>query len=49
VTQDKLVLILKSLMKDECIIGKVPNLEESEVEGLFDSWTPNEQQLFTWH
>lgn len=31
VTKDNLVDILKGLMKDECIIGKVPNLTDDEV------------------
>jgi len=31
VTKENLVEILKSLMKDECIIGKVPNLQPEEV------------------
>ena len=31
VTVDELKQIMSALMKDECIIGKVPNLKENEV------------------
>ena len=31
VQKEDLVKILQGLMKDECIIGKVPNLTEEEV------------------
>ena len=34
VTKENLVKILQSLMKDECIIGKVPNLTDDEVSIL---------------
>lgn len=37
VTKEDLVEILKGLMKDECIIGKVPNLTDDEVSKLFNS------------
>ena len=31
VTKANLIEIMKALMEDECIIGKVPNLQEDEV------------------
>lgn len=34
ITKDKLILIMNSLMKDECIIGKVPNLQVDEVSTI---------------
>jgi hypothetical protein len=34
VTKENLVEILHGLMKDECIIGKVPNLTDDEVSIL---------------
>jgi hypothetical protein len=37
-------------MKDDCIIGKVPNLSEEEVNKLFDAWDPANTTTgkFTW-
>lgn len=40
--------ILKSLMEDECIIGKVPNLQPEEVETIFDPWAITEEKKCTW-
>ena len=34
VTKENLVSILQALMKDECIIGKVPNLQPDEVSSI---------------
>ena len=36
VTKENLVSILKSLMDDECIIGKVPNLKPFEVSVIYE-------------
>lgn len=37
-------------MKDDCIIGKVPNLSEEEVNKLFEAWEPANATTgkFTW-
>ena len=40
---------MKKLGKDECIIGKVPNLTDDEVDILFDEWEITEENLCTWH
>ena len=44
VTTENLQKIMEALMKDECIIGKVPNLTEGEITILFDKWTFNETE-----
>ena len=36
------------LATDECCIGKIPNCQESEFEGFFKEWTPNQAGLITW-
>lgn len=38
VSREALDKILACLMKDECIIGKVPNLLPEEQKGLFEKW-----------
>lgn len=43
--KEDLVKIMGALMKDQCIIGKVPNLLESEIEGLFDAWPISDEKL----
>ena len=50
VTKDQLKLILQALMKDDCIIGKVPNLSEEESQILFEAWEPVNQTTnkFSW-
>jgi len=48
VTKENLISIMESLMKDECIIGKVPDLTEEEVKILFDKWEPNEEEKYFW-
>ena len=37
------------LLKDECIIGKIPNLTENEASMLFDQWEENEEGKITWY
>ena len=39
ITTENLQKVMEALMKDECIIGKVPNLTEGEITILFDKWT----------
>ena len=48
VTKENLISVMDSLMKDECIIGKVPDLTEEEVKILFDKWEPNEEEKYFW-
>lgn len=48
VTKENLLDIMDSLMKDECIIGKVPNLEQDEIKILFDSWPCNDEGKYFW-
>ena len=35
-------------MKDECIIGKVPNLQPDEIPTLFDAWDVSDEKKCTW-
>ena len=35
-------------MEDECIIGKVPALQESEIEIIFDDWGITEEHPCSW-
>ena len=49
VTKADLVAMMARLATDECIIGKIPNVDASEYEGLFESWPTNEEDLITWH
>ena len=49
VTLAQLKEIMGMLLKDECIMGKVPNLEEYEVESMFDPWGITDENLCTWH
>lgn len=46
--KEDLVAMMDSLMKDECIIGKVPNLQPDEIQHLFDSWQGDEEGKFFW-
>jgi len=39
---------MDALMKDECIIGKVPNLTEDEIPILFDAWEITEENKCKW-
>jgi hypothetical protein len=48
VTKDNLISIMESLMKDECIIGKVPDLREDEIKILFDKWPANDEEKYFW-
>lgn len=48
VTKEELNLIMQALMKDECIIGKVPNLEEDEVQIIFDPWPATDEGKYSW-
>jgi len=48
VTKEELCEIMKRLATDECIIGKVPNVDESEYAGLFEKWDTNEDGKVSW-
>lgn len=36
------------LMEDECIIGKVPAIEQYEIEKIFEPWEITEEQPCDW-
>lgn len=42
ILKENLIEIMHSLMQDECIIGKIPNLQDDEVEHVFDAWEYSE-------
>lgn len=48
VTKDELLKIMDALKKDECIIGKIPNLQDDEIPTLFDAWDITEEKKCTW-
>ena len=39
---------MKALVRDECIIGKVPNLQPEEIDTVFDPWEITEEKKCTW-
>jgi len=39
---------MQGLMEDECIIGKVPALEEPEIDTLFTHWEVTEEKPCKW-
>ena len=49
VSKEDLVAMMARLATDECIIGKIPNLHESEYEGLFTDWPESNDGVITWH
>lgn len=44
ILKENLIEIMHSLMKDECIIGKIPNLQDDEVDRVFDAWEYSEAE-----
>jgi hypothetical protein len=46
VTQLKEIIL--KLKEDKCIIGKVPALEDHEIESVFESWEITEEKPCTW-
>lgn len=48
IQKTKLIDIMARLLTDECCIGKIPNCQESEFEGFFKEWQPNQAGLITW-
>lgn len=48
VTKEELIEIMGKLMKDECIIGKVPALTDEEIPILFDHWEASEEGKYSW-
>lgn len=49
VGKDNLVEMMARLATDECTIGKIPNVPESEYQGLFANWDTNEDEIVSWH
>lgn len=49
ITKENCITIMGHLANDECVIGKIPNVPESEYEGLFENWEFNSEGLITWH
>ena len=47
-TVENLIEIMYALMRDECIIGKVPNLQDDEIPTLFDAWGITEENKCKW-
>ena len=39
---------MSKLMEDECIIGKVPALEQDEIQVVFEPWNITDENLCTW-
>ncbi len=48
VTMENLQKVIEALMRDDCIIGKVPNLTEGEITILFDKWDITEEKNCKW-
>jgi Ca2+-binding EF-hand superfamily protein len=44
----ELKLLMKKLLDDECIIGKVPKMNEAEIEIIFDNWDKNADGKINW-
>ena len=49
VTKAELVQMMARLATDECIIGKIPNVEPDQYESLFANWQETDDGLITWH
>ncbi len=47
-SKQELSQLMLRLSNDEAIIGKVPNLSESELEHLFDDWNTNKDDKISW-
>ena len=48
VSKENLVKIMERLATDECVIGKIPDLEPSEYALVFEKWDTNDDGLVTW-
>ena len=48
VNKENLVEIMGRLAEDECVLGKVPDVEPSGFEALFEKWDFNEDGLVSW-
>jgi len=46
--KEDLKKLMRRLMNDECIIGKIPRLSDDEVENVFDDWNTNKDNKITW-
>ena len=40
--------MIYELREDKCIIGKVPDLTDMEIETIFDSWDKNADGKIAW-
>jgi hypothetical protein len=49
VTLDQLKEIMVRLLKDECIIGKIPDLNEEEIDQIFEPWEISDEKKCEWH
>ena len=48
IVKDDLVKIMERLATDECVIGKVPNVQPEDYASLFEKWDTNADGLVTW-
>jgi hypothetical protein len=39
---------MRRLSSDDCIIGKVPSLNDEQIERLFDEWNTNKDNKISW-
>jgi Ca2+-binding EF-hand superfamily protein len=45
---EELKKMMYELREDKCIIGKIPNLNDTEIECLFDNWDKNADDKISW-
>lgn len=48
ITFDQLKKVFERLGKDECIIGKIPDMHMDEVQSFWDRYDVNKDNLLTW-
>ncbi|CDW81373.1 leucine rich repeat family protein [Stylonychia lemnae] len=46
--KDELKKLMRRLSQDDCIIGKVPALNDDQIERLFDEWNTNKDNKVSW-
>ena len=46
--KEDLKRLLRRLANDEAIIGKVPNLNDEDIETVFDEWNTNKDNKVSW-
>ena len=47
-SKDDLKRLISRLLNDECIIGKIPNISEDEVNQIAEAWEMNKDGRITW-